>query len=589
MRIFKFMAVAMVIIMLSTMLVACGDQGEDPVDEDPYYYSWAEGDTVSVDDSRYRDYYQLCVYSFCDSDGDGWGDFKGIESKLDYIKELGYTGVWLSPIHPSSSYHGYNVDDYYAVSDRFGTLDDFDDLTAAAEEKGMVIMLDMVLNHSGDNNPLFTKFKSAVQSCDTDSKYYDYYVKTTTWASGYTELCTDSEGTTWYYESRFSSTMPEFDLNNTDVRNEMTDILQFWMDHGVEAFRYDAVMYFYYGSNTECAEFCAWLDNTIKTYNPDAYSVGEAWTGGSTLKASYYNVDGFDSYMNFDTSNSTNNIMVYSLNGNAEGYGDALISNQETVGTNVIDAIFSCNHDTGRVGNTSLSLYPRSVYSDYSVAKYKFGLAMLYTCSGNIFNYYGTEIGMLEGVYSSGVDSYDPTKRMAMNWSDSSALAMESGQHTDIDGIAYQAYGMNGMFGVYETFGGINIGDVGPGGVAEQLQNENSILQYHTDMMTLRHQNLAIMAGTYGDYYTCGGSDDGFTSDCVLAIEKSYNGESIVLVYNLNGNDTQILDLAEAGFGDYTYVNGYLLTDNTQTLGVNGTVLSLPPFSVVVMSTSGNS
>ncbi len=588
MRFTKFISVLLVLLLLSTMVVACTQDEDDPVEEDPYYTTWTDNDTVSVDDSRYRDYYQLCVYSFCDSDGDGWGDFKGIESKLDYIKELGYTGVWLSPIHPSSSYHGYNVDDYYAVSDRFGTLDDFDDLTAAAKDKGMVIMLDMVLNHSGDNNPLFTKFKSAVQSCDTDSKYYDYYAKTTTWASGYTELCTDSNGTTWYYESRFSSTMPEFNLSNTDVRNEMTDILQFWMDHGVEAFRYDAVLYFYYGNNTECASFCAWLDDTIKTYNPNAYSVGEAWTGGSALKASYYNVDGFDSYMNFDTSNATNNIMIYSLSSNASGYANALLANQTTVGSNVIDAIFSCNHDTGRVGNTSLSLYPRSVYSDYSVAKYKFGLAMLYTCSGNIFNYYGTEIGMMEGVYSDGTDSYDPTKRMAMNWSDSSALAMEGGQHTDIDGIAYQAYGMNSMFGMYETFGGINIGDVGPGGVAEQQSDSNSILQYHTDMMTLRHQSVAIMAGTYGDYYTTGGSEDGFTADCVLAIEKSYNGESVVLVFNMSSSDTHILDMAEAGFGNYTYVNSYLLTDNTQTLGVNGSVLSLPPFSVVVMSTSNN-
>ena len=97
--------------------------------------------------------YQLLVYSFADSDGDGWGDFNGITEHLGYLDDMGVSAIWLSPIHPSSSYHGYSVSDYFTVNDRFGTEADFSNLVSAAHEKGISIYLDYVLNHSGSDNP----------------------------------------------------------------------------------------------------------------------------------------------------------------------------------------------------------------------------------------------------------------------------------------------------------------------------------------------------------------------------------------------------------------------------------------------------
>ncbi|MCR4569598.1 MAG: hypothetical protein K5661_04275, partial [Bacteroidales bacterium] len=99
--------------------------------------------------------YQLLVYSFADSNGDGVGDFNGIASKLDYLDGLGVTGLWLSPIHPSDSYHGYDVTDYYAVNPKFGTEEDFKNLVKKAHEKGIQIYIDYVLNHSGKGNEWF--------------------------------------------------------------------------------------------------------------------------------------------------------------------------------------------------------------------------------------------------------------------------------------------------------------------------------------------------------------------------------------------------------------------------------------------------
>ena len=114
--------------------------------------------------------YQLLIYSFADSDGNGIGDFKGIQNRLDYLDGLGVTGIWLSPAHPTSSYHAYDVDDYYAVNPLYGTEQDFKNLIDAAHAKGIKIYMDYVLNHSGKNNAWF---KEAVS--DPTSKYRDYY------------------------------------------------------------------------------------------------------------------------------------------------------------------------------------------------------------------------------------------------------------------------------------------------------------------------------------------------------------------------------------------------------------------------------
>ena len=115
--------------------------------------------------------YQILVYSFADSDGDGWGDFNGIAEHLDYLDDMGVSAIWLSPIHPSMSYHGYSVRDYFTVNDRFGTEEDFANLVGRAKEKGIGIYLDYVLNHSGSDNEWFT---DAVMS--EDSEYRDWYL-----------------------------------------------------------------------------------------------------------------------------------------------------------------------------------------------------------------------------------------------------------------------------------------------------------------------------------------------------------------------------------------------------------------------------
>ena len=109
----------------------------------------------NVPDDNYRTYYEVFVYSFCDSNGDGIGDLKGLQSKLDYLQELGITGLWLMPVHPSTTYHKYNVSDYYAIDPAYGTLEDMKDLLADCQKRNIRVILDLVVNHTGFDHPWF--------------------------------------------------------------------------------------------------------------------------------------------------------------------------------------------------------------------------------------------------------------------------------------------------------------------------------------------------------------------------------------------------------------------------------------------------
>ena len=164
--------------------------------------------------------YQLLIYSFADSDGDGIGDFKGIQSKLDYLDELGATALWLSPAHPSDSYHAYDVTDYYAVNPLYGTEQDFKDLIAAAHAKGIKIYMDYVLNHSGKGNAWFTQ-----AIADPSSPYRDYYFISETPSKEYS-FFPMLKGTTYKRDEWKQVTIGKLTISKTT--EELTDGKDSW-------------------------------------------------------------------------------------------------------------------------------------------------------------------------------------------------------------------------------------------------------------------------------------------------------------------------------------------------------------------------
>jgi maltose alpha-D-glucosyltransferase / alpha-amylase len=202
--------------------------------------------------------YQVHVRTFHDSNGDGIGDFPGLEQKLDYLQELGVSAIWLMPFFPSPLRDdGYDIADYNAVHASYGSLDDFRKLLESAHERGIRVIIEMVLNHTSDQHPWFQEARSS-----PDNPRRDWYVwsDTDTRYKGTRIIFLDTETSNWawdpiskaYYWHRFFSHQPDLNYDNPAVREEMWNVMKFWLDMGVDAFRLDAVPYLVEREGTNC-------------------------------------------------------------------------------------------------------------------------------------------------------------------------------------------------------------------------------------------------------------------------------------------------------------------------------------------------
>ena len=201
---------------------------------------------LNIIDDKYRNWYEIFVHSFYDTDNDGIGDLNGVTEKLDYIKEMGFNGIWLMPIHPSPTYHKYDVKDYYAIDPQYGTLEDFDNLITEAHNRGIRVIIDLVVNHSSSDHPYFMEACDYIrENGEPGGEYGDYYKFLKNYnQTGYSNV----SGTNYYYESRFWSGMPDLNLDSENVRAEIVDIMEYWLtDHNVDGFRLDAVTSYYTG------------------------------------------------------------------------------------------------------------------------------------------------------------------------------------------------------------------------------------------------------------------------------------------------------------------------------------------------------
>jgi maltose alpha-D-glucosyltransferase/alpha-amylase len=202
--------------------------------------------------------YQVHVRTFYDSNGDGIGDFQGLEQKLDYLQELGISAIWLMPFFPSPLRDdGYDIADYYSVHSSYGTLDDFQKFLKAAHDRGIRVIIEMVLNHTSDQHPWFQESRSS-----QDNPRRDWYVwsDTDTRYKGARIIFLDTEMSNWawdpisksYYWHRFFGHQPDLNYDNPAVRQEMWNVMKFWLEMGVDAFRLDAVPYLVEREGTSC-------------------------------------------------------------------------------------------------------------------------------------------------------------------------------------------------------------------------------------------------------------------------------------------------------------------------------------------------
>jgi oligo-1,6-glucosidase len=190
--------------------------------------------------------YQIYPRSFMDSNGDGIGDLKGITSKLDYLKQLGVDVVWLSPVYKSpNDDNGYDISDYRTIMDEFGTMEDFDEMLEAMHARGIKLVMDLVANHTSDEHPWFIESRKS-----KDNPYRDYYIwrpgkdgaEPNNWLSYFGGSAWQYDETTGeYYLHLFSKRQPDLNWENPKVRDEIYDMMTFWLDKGIDGFRMDVI------------------------------------------------------------------------------------------------------------------------------------------------------------------------------------------------------------------------------------------------------------------------------------------------------------------------------------------------------------
>lgn len=473
----------------------------------------------NIIDDNYDNYYEIFVYSYCDSDGDGIGDLNGVTSKLDYIRDLGYTGIWLMPIQPASSYHGYDVTDYKAVNSSYGTVDDYKTLVDTAHEKGVKVIIDLVVNHTSNQHPWFKAAVASKLRQGGDAKYEEYYNWETKQVNKYTNC-----GNNVWYESQFSSGMPDLNLSSTAVRNELDDIIGFWLKMGTDGFRLDGC-YYYCGTNEESAEVCAYINECAEKYNENAYIVGECWGPSRTVIRDEYYKSGCSSFFDFSASAEVRN----SVNGSNSATLWSSLRNSYGMSGEYISAPFLSNHDNGigRIANRM----------SRNEEKIKFAYGLLSVYSGNTFTYYGDEIGMTAKNAAS-----DPDLRVGMLWNNA-----QSGI-TKLPPYGEAEY----------TFDGVE----------EQLKDKNSILNYYKLCNNARNAFPALMRGKFERISSVVGLN-------VIAFKKTYNDQTVTVVINLSADDGNV-DGVEGTLAQSICVSG--------SIGKSGNTLKMPKYSIAILT-----
>ncbi len=328
-----------------------------------------------------RVFYEIFVRSFQDSNGDGIGDFKGLISRLDYLNDgdpntntdLGITGIWLMPIMPSPSYHGYDVTDYKAINPQYGTMDDFKQFLAEAHKRGIAVIIDLVLNHTSSKHPWF------LEAIDPKSPKRDWYV----WSA-------DAKGANWHdvgqadkYYGFFGAHMPDLNYKNPAVTDAMFDVAKFWLsDVKIDGFRLDAIKYLQEeGRVVENApgtlEWFKQFHTYTKRLDLNAYTVGEVWS--ESMVAKFYVPDRVDTVFEFSMAEA----MIQSAQRGDRTAVERMQKRVNDIYPSGQFATFLANHDQERT---------RSRLADEQQAFTAASLQLLY--GGVPFIYYGEEIGM---------------------------------------------------------------------------------------------------------------------------------------------------------------------------------------------------
>ncbi|MFC5702446.1 alpha-amylase family glycosyl hydrolase [Cohnella faecalis] len=481
-------------------------------------------------------FYEIFVRSFSDSNGDGIGDLQGVTNKLDYLQQLGVKGLWLMPITPSPTYHGYDVTDYYSVNPDYGTLDDAKKLVDEAHKRGIKVIIDLMLNHTSSKHPWFIDSAKNV-----DSKYRSWY----TWAEkgsdtsalgpwGQQVWHTSAGGNS--YLGVFTDGMPDLNMDNPEVRAELVKAGQFWLKLGMDGLRLDAAKHVYedFQSSTSDPETSkknqAWWQEFRKgmdEVNKDAYLIGEIWDS-LTVVGPFLN-HALNSGFNFDAAK----LLIDSAKTEQAGAISSVLSkmlayySKQSEGQ-FVDAPFLSNHDQNRI------MSELGENADHA----KMAASLLLTMPGNPFLYYGEEIGM-KGIKP------DELIREPIIWAaDRKSDGQTSWESTESNETTLS--------------------------VEEQLQDPKSLLNHYKKLISWRNEEPTLGNGGIESFP--------IDESGVLGYLRVDSSSTLLVVHNLTGKATKV-DLNANGTVPFSTLKHF----SEEGTSLNAGQLELPPYSTVIL------
>ena len=489
--------------------------------------------------------YQIYPRSFNDSNGDGIGDINGIREKLDYLNELGIDVIWLSPVYKSpNDDNGYDISDYCDIMDEFGTMEDMDNLLKEANEKGIKILMDLVVNHTSDEHKWFIEAKKS-----KDNEYRDYYI----WrdpVEGHepNELGSCFSGSAWqydettgqYYLHLFSKKQPDLNWENEKVRNEVYKMMNFWVDKGIGGFRMDVIDLIgkvpdkmITGNGPKLHDYLQEMNKAALEDN-DLLTVGETWGATPEVAKMYSNPERNELSMVFQFEH----IGLDQIEGKEKWdlkplelieLKKVLSKWQTELEGQGWNSLFWNNHDLPRIvsrwGNDK----------EYRVQSAKMLATLLHGMKGTPYIYQGEELGMtnvrledineyndieslnmykdrlskgyaheeiMESIYAKGRDN----ARTPMQWDDSENAGFTTG---------------NPWLSVNKNYEVIN--------AKQCLEDENSIFHHYRKLINIRKNNDTII---YGDYTLLCADDSN-----IFAYIRELNGDKILVVCNFYDNE----------------------------------------------------
>ena len=436
------------------------ENGEAVIDDVPF-------SSADLPDDGNRVFYEIFVGSFSDSDGDGIGDLRGIINRLDYLNDgdpasglsLGVEGLWLTPIFLSPSYHKYDVTDFYTVDPEFGTLEDLRDLIAGCHARGIKLILDLPINHTSTESRWFKNFLNAHLMHNPANAYYDFY----SWLAPDEPAPAGrhfarAAAANVRYEANFSDSMPEPDFDNEAVRRALLDVALYYLDLGVDGFRFDAAKYVYFGDNEKSAAFWQWYMDELRAVKSDLYAVAEVWDGDGVIDQYLPIMNCF----NF-TMSQMSGLIAETAKGASAGrftaYVEAYQRHLDALGGGSVNVMFVSNHDMDRAAG----------YLTAASGQMKMAANLYLLSPGSPFIYYGEEVG-LRG--SRGGANTDANRRLAMLWGDGDT----------VDDPVGTTYPKNKQT---------------PTPVSELMQNGDSLYSYYKRLIMIRKANPEIARGAY--------------------------------------------------------------------------------------------